>query len=246
MDEAASNVALSAVALEKARQAADRYSLWQCLLEDIQPRSMLEIGVWRGDFSAHLLSFSRSIERYFMIDPWRPLPDWNKPLNVSERDFEKAYEEAMARTEFAASKRIVLRGTTTETIDRIPDGSLDMVYVDGDHTLRGISIDLMRAFPKLRAGGWLCGDDFVPDIWQHGARFEPTLVFPFVSYFAEAVGARLYALPFDQFLLQKPDAGGGEGCFIDLVGRYGNRSLLHHLSIRKMLMKRFFRRLLRL
>ena len=41
---------------------------------------------------------------------------------------------------------------------------------------------------------------------------------PFAVHFAEAVGARIYALPHKQFLLEK--AGIGHE-FIDITGRYG-------------------------
>ena len=74
--------------------------------------------------------------------------------------FEKFYRETMAKTEAWAGKRKVLRGTTTEVIDEIPDGALDFAYVDGDHTLRGITIDLVRVLGKVRQGGWIGGDDF--------------------------------------------------------------------------------------
>jgi hypothetical protein len=47
----------------------------------------------------------------------------------------------------------VLRGRTRELINQIPDDSLDFAYIDGDHTLRGITIDLVRLLPKMREGG---------------------------------------------------------------------------------------------
>jgi hypothetical protein len=153
-----------------------------------------------------------------MIDPWRHLDDWNKPANKADDVFERFYAETLEKTAAHADKRVVLRGRTTEVVDRIADGSLDVAYVDGDHTLRGITIDLHRIYPKVRDGGWIGGDDFAPSIWQHAERFEPTLVFPYAVHFAEAVGARLYALPYSQFLLEK--ATGGVHEFVDLTGRY--------------------------
>jgi hypothetical protein len=158
------------------------------------------------------------IERYHMIDPWRHLEDWNKPANKADDVFERFHAETLEKTAGHADKRVVLRGRTTEVVDRIADGSLDVAYVDGDHTLRGITIDLHRVYPKVRDGGWIAGDDFAPSIWQHAERFEPTLVFPYAVYFAEAVGARLYALPYGQFLLEKDPGGSHE--FVDLTGRY--------------------------
>lgn len=204
--------------LEQAiERSSSRVDLWVEILRAVDARAVAEIGVFRGDFAAHLLGACTGIERYFMIDPWRHLSGWNKPANKSDETFERFYRETLEKTEAHADKRVVLRGRTTEVSAQIPDGSLDVAYVDGDHTLRGITIDLHHVFPKVRTGGWLGGDDFTPSIWQHRERFEPTLVFPYAVYFAEAAGACLYALPWNQFLLQKTDDGFE---FVDLTGRY--------------------------
>ena len=39
------------------------------------------------------------------------------------------------------------------------DESLKMVYIDGDHTAEGIIEDLNNYWPKVKKGGWFCGDD---------------------------------------------------------------------------------------
>ncbi|MGD8519971.1 MAG: class I SAM-dependent methyltransferase [Desulfobacterales bacterium] len=184
---------------------------------------MAEVGVYKGDFAAKILENCESLVKYYMIDPWRHLDDWNKPANRSNDDFEQLLTETKTKTNFAAEKRVLLRGKTTEVIDEIPDGSLDFSYIDGDHTLKGISIDLIRVYPKIRVGGWIGGDDFMTTIWQHHPNFEPTLVFPFAVYFAEAMGARIFALPFWQFLIEKSD--GQSFSFVDLTGRYHDVSL---------------------
>ncbi len=86
----------------------------------------------------------------------------------------------------------------------------------------------MKAYAKVRPGGWLGGDDFSPTIWQHGDEFEPTLVFPFALYFAEAVDAKVYGLPHRQFLIHK--AKGFE--FVDMTGRYEQADLLSQVAPR--------------
>jgi len=184
---------------------------------------MAEVGVWKGDFAQEVLKNCAFLERYYMIDPWANLPDWNKPLNVDAHVFDHIYAEAMDKTDFAGERRIVLRGQTKDVIDKIPDGSLDFVYVDGDHTLRGVTIDLPRVLPKVKENGFIAGDDFMPSPWQHGAHFEPTLVFPFAVYFAEANDLPIVATPFDQFVIQKRSALGFS--FTDFTGQYGNVSL---------------------
>ena len=214
-------------------QSNSRFDIWIQFINLSKIKHMVEVGVYKGDFAAKVLEECESIKKYYMIDPWRHLDDWNKPANQTDDVFEQFLSETRAKTDFAAEKRIILRGKTTEVIQEIPDGELDFAYIDGDHTLRGIAIDLLRIYPKIRVGGWIGGDDFSKTIWQHGASFEPTLVFPFAVYFAEAVGAHIYALPYGQFLIEKSDVPSF--FFVDLTGNYSDTSLSGQFLPDKML-----------
>ena len=46
------------------------------------------------------------------------------------------------------------------TNDDIPDGSLDAVFIDGDHSYEAVIQDLPFWWKKLKTGGWLLGDDY--------------------------------------------------------------------------------------
>jgi hypothetical protein len=199
-----------------------RVGLWTRAIADGHVETVVEVGVSRGEFAEALLGRCPGITTYYLIDPWRHLEDWNKPANKDDAKFNQVFDEAVERTAPWESKRVILRGRTTEVVDSIPDGSLDLAYVDGDHTLHGISIDLIRTWPKVRPGGVLGGDDFTPTIWQHRKNFEPTLVFPFAVYFAEAMGVPITALPHNQFIMHKVDTGF---TFQDLTGDYGDLTL---------------------
>ena len=215
--------------VERAAASGSRPDLWASLVGGSASASVAEIGVFRGDFAARLLADCDAISTYYMVDPWRHLEDWNKPANTDDERFEEMLREVREKTEFAADRRVILRGKTTEVIDEIPDGSLDFAYIDGDHTLRGITVDLIRVFPKVRDGGWIGGDDFSATIWQHKRNFEPTLVFPFAVHFAEAVDAPIIALPFDQFLIVKDSGSHFE--FTDTTGTHGELSLAGQLDL---------------
>lgn len=140
-------------------------------------RAMAEIRVWKGDFARKVLTRCRSVRRYYMIDPRAHLPDWSKPWNPAQQVLDGVCKEAMQKTNFAAARRVVLRGRTKEVIDEIPDRSLDFAFIDGDHTLRGITIDLIKLLPKMKAGGLNAGDDFMNGP-HHDERFEPTMAWP--------------------------------------------------------------------
>jgi hypothetical protein len=117
-------------------------------------------------------------------------------------------------------------------VDKIPDAELDVAYIDGDHTLRGVSIDLILTYPKVRPGGILGGDDYTPTIWQHADNFEPSLVCPFAAYFAESQGAPIIILPYNQFVIIKPSKSGNDFRVIDTTQRYGERTLLPQIMKR--------------
>jgi Methyltransferase domain len=223
-----------------AGESRTRLDLWAAFLDRLDAHKVAEIGVYRGAFAARMLASCPAIETYYMIDPWRHLDDWNKPANRDDPSFERIFEEAMDVTSEHAARRVVLRGRTTEVIERIPDGSLDFAYLDGDHTLRGITTDLVRVYPKIRVGGWIGGDDFRRSIWQHGAQFEPTLVFPFAVYFAEAVGCPIHALSHRQFLIENQPERGFH--FVDVDGRYPRLDLLSQLASRRAAAERGERR----
>jgi len=205
-------------------EASSRFDLCASFINQSEVKNFAEIGVWRGEFAEHILRCCPSVERYYMVDPWQHLDDWNKPANVSDQEFEQIFSEAIERTAFAGDKRVIVRGTTIQALVKLERAELDAVYIDSNHTLKGITIDLISLYDKVTSDGFILGDDFVPSIWQHPERFEPTLVFPFAVYFAEAKGDQIFGLPFNQFLISKtpePDAFQ----FHDLTGRYQETSL---------------------
>ena len=199
----------------------DRLTFWVDFINSNEIKSMTEIGVWRGEFAEQILSSCPGIDRYYLVDPWMHLPNWNKPFNKSDDIFDEVLAEARRRLSSFASKCVFLRGRTTDV--ELPE--VDFTYVDGDHTLRGISIDLIRAWPNTK---WLGGDDFGP-IWQHGDSFEPSMVNPFAVHFAEAVGASFRVFG-NQYLM------GRDGAF----AYEGDTRLLPHIRSRSFLQR--FRR----
>ena len=48
----------------------------------------------------------------------------------------------------------------TITNDQIKDESLDLVFIDADHSYEAVSNDLPFWWKKVRKGGWLLGDDY--------------------------------------------------------------------------------------
>lgn len=64
----------------------------------------------------------------------------------------------------------VLRGRTDERFKDVPDGSLDLVFADADHSADAVEADIKNWRPKLKEKGILCGHDFNWYSVQEGIR----------------------------------------------------------------------------
>ena len=205
------------------KKSKNRKQMWLEILVNINHKNICEVGVWKGEFANTLLKNLPRIKKYTFIDPYKMLSDWNKPLNKSNKLFSEARKEAFKINSKFKKKIVEYRQTTKKASKHIKDNSQCFIYIDGDHTLKGITIDLNNMLKKLNKNGVIGGDDFTINIWQHGVNYDPTFVFPYAVYFAEANDLVIVSLPFKQFLMFKSK----EFAFID----YANYKKLSNKEI---------------
>jgi len=120
-----------------------------------------EIGVFRGDFSERILRVAAP-RQLFLVDPWKRSEEVASHIWGRETAQEKLDSmHAAVRARFAARPEVrVERLTSLEFAARLPNQSLDWVYLDGDHREEAVFQDLEAFWPKLRPGGVLAGDDY--------------------------------------------------------------------------------------
>jgi hypothetical protein len=49
--------------------------------------------------------------------------------------------------------------TSAEAVKQFQDKSVDFVYIDGNHDYKYAEEDIRLWYPKVKEGGFLCGDD---------------------------------------------------------------------------------------
>ena len=134
---------------------------------DFPNPKIAEIGVARGMLSAKLLN--RSDLHLTMVDSWAPTED--QPERYKETGDSLAFlsaddaalikDEAHRRTEFASDRRHIIHATSLSAAESVPDHSLDLVFIDADHTREAVAEDLRAWYSKVRPGGWICGHDYM-------------------------------------------------------------------------------------
>ncbi len=159
-----------------------------------RPAEMVEVGVSVGILADHLLA-QRVDLTWHGVDPWlgrerQPREyvatgDIHAVLSLS--DAERHMGEALARLRKYGGRAIVHRKASPGAAAGFDDGSLDLVFLDGDHSLVATFADCRAWWPKIKDGGWLGGHDF--------SNGDPRFKFGVdqaVAMFSDEVG-----LPFD-------------------------------------------------
>jgi hypothetical protein len=117
----------------------------------------VEVGVYRG-YHAREMLLALDIERLYLVDPYMKYKDYHDYLVKKKvASAEKEAHEHLA--EF--NKQIIwIRKMSTEAAEEIPDGSLDFVYIDGNHQYDYVRGDMRAWYPKVKMGGLFGGHDY--------------------------------------------------------------------------------------
>ena len=117
-----------------------------------------EIGTWTGDSAyGSLNNWGGTL---YMIDPYSHLNDWNMLFNKKQAEMDKIFSIAQKRMEKFGKRAIFLRERGKDAHSKFDDASLDWIFIDGDHTLKGIFADLWNYWSKVKSGGLVCGHDY--------------------------------------------------------------------------------------
>jgi len=118
----------------------------------------VEVGVFRGRFSAFLLQYS-SLDVLYSVDVWltetSPQPGPRRHRTVNHM------RDACLKLSPFGSRSVIIRTNSTFAASMFESGSLDFVYIDADHTMRAVQRDLDCWWPKVKRGGVFAGHDYL-------------------------------------------------------------------------------------
>lgn len=151
--------------------------------------TIAEIGVQHGHFFDCLMKAAPA--KAYAIDAWElaTTPGQDDAL-LGQHRMREAREAVQAS--YADNPAVhVVHGFSIPAAIGIPDESLDLCYIDADHTYEAVRADLAAWWPKVKRGGVLAGHDWTARevIAPSGARFGVTEA---VAEFAEANGLKVY------------------------------------------------------
>lgn len=136
--------------------------------KNIKDGVIIEIGVFGG---VSILSIAdiciKNNTKIYGIDPWELLSLYNeRPMKDNEL---KNYRETMKGHRLNLERIIeaqkyehieLIKGFSVQEANKFEDKSVDLVYIDANHSYDSTLADINAWYPKLKKGGILSGDDF--------------------------------------------------------------------------------------
>jgi hypothetical protein len=122
---------------------------------------IIEIGVFKGTFAKFLQTFSPC--KLILIDPWvegeilySGDQDGN---NIKIYKAEELYREVSEY--FLEYKNVIVyKDFSYNVLNNLEENSVDLIYIDGDHSYEGCKKDLILSYSIVKNGGWICGHDY--------------------------------------------------------------------------------------
>jgi hypothetical protein len=126
----------------------------------------VEVGVFKAHMSVRLLASDETLTLY-MVDPWRASEVEDTYLTTDDyiarspqAEHDRNMAESVERVAEFGDRAKVLRMTSEEAAKQFADGSIDFVFIDGDHSVEGVRLDLACWWPKVRSRGVVSGHDY--------------------------------------------------------------------------------------
>ncbi len=120
----------------------------------------VEIGSFVGRYARHILDNWKGT--LYLVDPWRE-PEKGSDVEGSSNDVvtPEVMLQATKVLKGVEDRAIMIRALSHQAVDLFQDGSLDFIYIDGDHSYEGAKRDIKLWFPKVKKGGLVAGHDYL-------------------------------------------------------------------------------------
>lgn len=132
-----------------------------------------EVGVYKGEFSEHILKIVRPSKLY-LIDPWyyETSSEYERTwyggkIGVNQTHMDSLYESVQRKfaREIAQGTVVIVRAKSGDALRSFAPEALDWVYIDGNHSYEYVREDLELSLRAVKRGGFLAGDDYHLNGW---------------------------------------------------------------------------------
>ena len=118
--------------------------------------TFVELGAWLGKSSSYLCDKATG-QDIIIVDTWKGSPNELTTHHklATEQDIYQLFVENMGERKYKA-----IKATSKAAARKFKAESLDVVFIDLDHTYEAVKEDIKLWLPKVKKGGYIAGDDY--------------------------------------------------------------------------------------
>ena len=177
---------------QKWRSVMQRPRIWRWhvlekLIKEHEWKLGAELGVLQGRNLTYLLDHCPALSMVG-VDVWKPpRPGSSQYDLVAYKSYplEEFYTSLVAKCETYGPRAELLRMTTAKAAKQFPNNHFDFIFIDADHSRRGVTADIKNWSPKVKPGGWILGHDYKPHPYPVSVVVDE--IFGPVQHFADLV-----------------------------------------------------------
>jgi len=138
-----------------------RWLVLSKIIKDNKVKSYVEVGVWRGDNIKRLLKLCpgvklSGVDNYDYLNYRTGQED--KQVQMTAEEWESAKNRTLKLQKSKYYTHLLCN--SIKGSEMFDDNSLDMVFIDAEHTYQGVKEDIEAWLPKVKPGGILVGHDY--------------------------------------------------------------------------------------
>lgn len=135
----------------------------------------IEVGVLKGETATVVLEACPKVKTYYGVDPYREYFDVD---HIKTQDQMNHFKEV--------AEKNLSKHPQYKLVDVVPEGLVDFILIDGNHSYENVLTDLNTYYPLLREGGIMFCHDYNNDEvrraitdWRRSNRVSnPIMVMP--------------------------------------------------------------------
>jgi predicted O-methyltransferase YrrM len=129
------------------------------LADNISKNSkMIEIGAYTGE-STQIFASTGIFSEINVVEPFKFNESFNNTSIENVQKWIKVEEEFKNNTRFFNNVKL-FKDYSHNISNIFADKSVDLVYIDGDHSYEAVSKDIELYLPKIKQGGIMAGHDY--------------------------------------------------------------------------------------
>ena len=154
----------------KHKQSNTTKGLYDLICKYVDPTDVVvELGSFAG-VSSEL--FALHCERLYCVDRWETY--WE----IRQQEYMVIAEQKFDSMANNYKNVIKIKSDTIEAVNQFEDNSIDLIYIDSDHSSERVTKEIVAWLPKIKDGGFVAGHDInMPTVFNVvTSYFDPTMI----------------------------------------------------------------------